>query len=255
MKNETNQNGDARLHRWISTVVTVLLVLAVVFCLYSVVQVLSKGYVNIGGFMMFRVVTGSMEPAMPIGTLLITRQVDIETVAVNDIVCFRTQVSEIWGKIVTHRVVDILESGSGGILLETKGDANLASDIHYVDSSNFIGRVIWHSGDDNILADLVSLFTNKIGFLGCIALPSLILAALILKNSVGNIRHELLMVTEMEKRRKAIAAAEEEKAFELTEEEYDEMYEKIRKELIEELTNFDGVQMEQRECSENSETE
>ncbi|MBR3935832.1 MAG: signal peptidase I, partial [Oscillospiraceae bacterium] len=195
MNNKTKEKGDIRLHRWISTVVTILLVLAVVFCLYSVIQVLSKGYVNIGGFMMFRVVTGSMEPTMPIGTLLITREVDIETVMVNDIVCFRTQVSEIWGKIVTHRVVDIMESG-GGILLETKGDANLASDIFYVDSSNFVGKVIWHSGDDNVLADLVSLFTSKVGFLGCIALPSLILAALILKNSVGNIRHELLMVME-----------------------------------------------------------
>ena len=84
------------------------------------VQVLSKGYVNIGGFMMFRVVTGSMEPTMPTGTLLITREVDIETVALDDIVCFRTRVSEIWGKIVTHRVVDIMETAEG-ILLETKG--------------------------------------------------------------------------------------------------------------------------------------
>ena len=99
MNNETKENGDVRLHRWISTVVTVLLVLAVVFCLYSVVQVLSKGYVNIGGFMMFRVVTGSMEPTMPTGTLLITREVDIETVALDDIVCFRTRVLKV------HRIL------------------------------------------------------------------------------------------------------------------------------------------------------
>ena len=253
MNNETKENGDVRLHRWISTVVTVLLVLAVVFCLYSVVQVLSKGYDNIGGFMMFRVVTGSMEPTMPTGTLLITREVDIETVALDDIVCFRTRVSEIWGKIVTHRVVDIMETAEG-ILLETKGDANLASDIYYVDSSNFIGKVIWHSGDGNVLADLVSLFTSKIGFLGCIALPSLILAALILKNSVGSIRHELMMVMEMERQQK-IAAEQNAGAFEITEEEYNEMYERIRKELIEELTHFDEIQPEQGECSENSETE
>ena len=61
--------------------VTLLLVLAVALCLYTVVQVLSHGYVNMGGFMMFRVVTGSMEPTIPVGALLVTQQVDIESIA------------------------------------------------------------------------------------------------------------------------------------------------------------------------------
>ena len=91
-------------------------------------------------------------------------------------------------------------------------------------------------------------------FLDCIALPSLILAALILKNSVGNIRHELLMVMEMERQQKA-AEAKNSDVFEITEEEYNEMYERIRKELIEELTHFDEIQPERGESSENSETE
>ena len=101
------ESKGSLIQRRISTLVTILLILAVLLCLYVVIQVLSNGYVNFGGFMMFRVVTGSMEPTIPVGALLVTRQVDIETIRLEDIICFRTQETEIWGKIVTHRVVGI----------------------------------------------------------------------------------------------------------------------------------------------------
>ena len=136
MKNIIKEIGDQRVQKKIGSLVTVLLVLAVTLCLYSTIQVLSKGYANIGGFMMFRVVTGSMEPTIPVGALLLTKETDIENIEVDDIVCFRTQVPEIWGKIVTHRVVGISKTESGRILLETKGDANIVEDGYYVDESN-----------------------------------------------------------------------------------------------------------------------
>ena len=96
------------LQRRISTLVTILLVLAVLLCFYVAIQSMSNGFVNIGGFMMFRVVTGSMEPTIPVGALLVTKQADIQQIQLNDIVCFRTQEAEIWGKVVTHRVVELL---------------------------------------------------------------------------------------------------------------------------------------------------
>ena len=83
------------VQRAISLLVTVLLIMAVLLCLYVTIQVLSDGFVNIGGFMMFRVVTGSMEPTIHVGSLLITREVDISEIALHDIICFRTQEAEI----------------------------------------------------------------------------------------------------------------------------------------------------------------
>lgn len=136
------EGKQPRLQKRISLLVTVMLVLAVALCLYTAIQVLSNGYVNLGGIMMFRVVTGSMEPTIPVGALLVTKQVDISTIQVDDIICFRTQVSEIWGKIVTHRVVDLWQTEAGTLLLETKGDANLVADGYLVDRTNFVGKVI-----------------------------------------------------------------------------------------------------------------
>ncbi len=245
MSNIIKESGDVRLQKKISALVTVLLVLAVTLCLYATIQVLSKGYANIGGFMMFRVVTGSMEPSIPVGSLLLTKETDIGNIEEGDIVCFRTQISEIWGKIVTHRVVEVIEPEQGRILLETKGDANPVADSYYVDESNLLGKVIWHTGDGSMFADIISLFTNEIGFLGFIALPSLLLAGLILRNTVENIRQDMLLALELEKQKNVSAAAAEEDPIGMTDEEYKEMYERIRSELMEELTNSDEIRSQE----------
>lgn len=256
MDEALEESKQTRLQKRIGLLVTVLLVLAVAMCLYTVIQVLSKGYVNLGGFMMFRVVTGSMEPTIPVGALLVSRQVDIGTIQVDDIICFRTQVSEIWGKIVTHRVVDIWQTEAGMMLLETKGDANLVADGYLVDQTNFVGKVIWHTGDGSMLANVLALFTSKIGFLGCIVLPSLLLCSLILRDSVGSIRQELQMVLEMEQlQQKQQSSWENDPLCGMTQEEYNEMYERIRAELMEELKYFVEIQKEQKAGSEVSETE
>lgn len=226
--------------RYISGLVTVLLVLTVALCLYMVVQVLSKGYASIGGVMMFRVVTGSMEPTIPTGALMMARQVDIHSIVENDIICFRSQETQIWGKIVTHRVVEVLQSGEGRLLLETRGDANLVSDVYYVTSDNFVGKVIWYTGEGNMLASVFSFFTNKIGFLACIVFPCLLLAALILKDCVKNIRGELA-----EALRELEEPEQTDPMLSMTPEEYEEMYQRIRAELIKEL--MEGAQVSQTE--------
>ena len=84
------------MQRRISALVTVLLILVVLLCVYVAVQVFSNGYVNFGGYTMFRVVTGSMEPTIPTGALLVAQQTDIADVQVNDIICFMTQDAQIW---------------------------------------------------------------------------------------------------------------------------------------------------------------
>jgi signal peptidase len=233
------------LQQRMGLLVTILLVLAVALCFYSAVQVLSNGYVNLGGFMMFRVVTGSMEPTIPVGGLLLTRQVDMESIQLGDIICFRTQVSEIWGKIVTHRVVGIEQTQFGTLLLETKGDANLVTDGFYVDQTNFVGKVLWHTKDGSVLAGVLSLFTSKIGFLGCIVFPCLLLAALILKDSVVSIRKDLRTLME-ETQQQQNEPWENDPLCGMTQEEYNEMYERIRAELMEELKHIVEIQTEQQ---------
>ena len=247
---ELEDSKESLIQRRISVLVTVLLILAVLLCLYVVIQVLSNGYVSFGGFMMFRVVTGSMEPTIPVGALLVTRRVDIDTVQLHDIICFRTQEAEIWGKVVTHRVVGVFEGLDGSPLLETKGDANLVMDGYLVNRGNFVGKVVWYTGEGNVLNSIFSFFTNKVGFLGCIVFPCLLMAGLILKDCVNNIRSELQAVMNELEQPEAQADWELDPLCGMTEDEYRQMYERIRAELIEELMHCAELQTGKEQCTE-----
>ena len=102
-----------------------------------------------------------------------------------------------------------------------------------------------------MLANVLTLFTNKIGFLGFIVFPALLLAALILKDSVVSIRQELDLVLEMERQRSN--AWENDPLCGMTQEEYNEMYERIRAEIMEELMQFVEIQKKQETPSATSE--
>ena len=231
MKEELEEKGQSEcsiVQKRLSALVSILLVLHVS------IQAMSNGYVKIGGASMFRVVTGSMEPTIPIGALLVTNEVDIDEIELEDIICFRTQEKAIWGRIVTHRVVEVLDMG-GEVLLRTQGDANLVSDGYLVDERNFIGKVIWHTGDGSVLAGIFSFFTNKVGFLGCIVFPCLLLAGMLLKNCVSNIRVEMQKAIYELDHPQDTQTVQTDPLCGMTPEEYNEMYERIRAELMEEL--------------------
>lgn len=222
---------ESKIMRGISILVTVLLIFAVLLCVYIVFQLLSDGYASVGGYMMFRVVTGSMEPTMSVGSLLVTKQVDISSIQLDDIVCFRSYDSRIYGSVVTHRVVNVFQDGTG-ILLETKGDANLVADSYFVSEDNFIGKVIWFTGEKNMLTSVFSFFTNKVGFLGCIVFPCLLVAGMVLQNCVKNIRSEMERAQE---EAKVAGEAQADPMASMTDQEYEAMMDRIRAELTKEL--------------------
>lgn len=217
----------------INTLITVALILAVLICLYIVIQVMTTGHASVFGISMLRVVTGSMEPTMPVGSLLLCQQTDIDNIAVNDIVCFHSMDSQMLGKIITHRVIQVLTGADGQLLLETKGDANAAADIQYVTAGNLIGKVTYYTGRENALSGILSFLTSKLGFLGCIVFPCLILAGVILKDCVKSIRGDLNdMMDELQQEE---THQKQLKDAEMTEEEYSQMTARIRAELTEEL--------------------
>lgn len=228
-KKQPTQRVDQRR---LNALVTGFLILTVLLCLYVTVQVISQGYVNLFGYSLFRVVTGSMEPTIRVGALMVSKQVEMETIQIGDIICFRAQEAAIFGRMMTHRVMDIATGADGGMLLATKGDANLALDGYFVTQANFVGKVIWYTGEGSILSTIFSVFTNKMGFLACIVFPCLLLATLVLQQSVKNIRSELEVAKrELQKE----LDKKEDPLLSMTQEERDEMYERIRAELIEEL--------------------
>ena len=71
------------------------------------------------------VVSGSMEPDLPVGSLLLVRSTPVSDLVIGDVV---TVVRPSGPGLVTHRVVGIEETEEGATALRLKGDANEGSD-------------------------------------------------------------------------------------------------------------------------------
>lgn len=223
---------------------SVFLGLAVVLCVAVVIQVMTKGYVSVFGFSLFRVVTGSMEPEIPVDALLICRKVDIGTLELGDIVCFFSQEAGRFDQIITHRIVEISQGLDGALRLETKGDANLVSDIHYVTAENLIGQVVYYTGragKGHAAANIVSFLTSGVGFITCLAMPCMMIAGLMLQECVKNMRADLdaamrLLNNEPEEPVASVSVPAEPKSNEpFSAAEIEKMKAQIRQELMKEL--------------------
>jgi signal peptidase len=231
----TEGQGRVRLYAISSLIFTI----AVSLCLIFSVQILTKGYVSIAGRSLFRVVTGSMEPTIPTGAVLVCQKTDIDTIQEGDIICYRTKVQEIYGSIVTHRVVAIETDDTGAICLETRGDANLSSDPYYVTESNLVGKVIWYSGQEGVLVQMIGFLNGKIGFLACIVFPICLLAGLILQSSVKSIRKDMLRLEQRLRQEEEQDTRQEDSFLEgyttITREDYEAIYRSLYEELSREL--------------------
>ena len=87
------------------------------------------------------VLTGSMNPAIPQGSIVIDRPVDTSTLHVGDIATY--QVSPGKNDYVTHRIVKI-DSSKSPAEFTFKGDANRGPDMKLVPATAIRGKVWFH---------------------------------------------------------------------------------------------------------------
>ncbi len=170
---------------------TLVLVAVIALCLFLTLQSLSVGYVSFFGNSVFRVVTGSMEPEIPVGALLIAQKTDIEDIRERDIVCYRSSNTQLGGIIITHRVVGIYRDPNGDVVLQTKGDANPAADTEAVTDKQLIGRVKTYTGSGSSMAKVIQFLTSDFGFLACILVPVLLIAGFIFRDAVRGMKEAI----------------------------------------------------------------
>ena len=87
------------------------------------------------GWHMYVVRGGSMEPAIPLGSIVVVHPMDPATVKVGEVITYQTAA----GTIVTHRVTGI-EPGAE-LRFQTKGDASASADPSPVPASEIVGSV------------------------------------------------------------------------------------------------------------------
>jgi signal peptidase len=72
------------------------------------------------GYKPVAVYSGSMEPKIPVGGLVLDRAIPAKEVRVGDVITFTDPYVK--GRLVTHRVIDVLQTPHG-LAYRTKGDA------------------------------------------------------------------------------------------------------------------------------------
>ena len=118
-----------------------IIILIAVFCIYIMYQKLIKQEQNIDffGFKAYVVLTGSMQPNINIGDVVIEKEKPINEIKVGDIITFKPMGQD---ATVTHRIVAKTEYENKTIF-KTKGDNNNAQDPDSVEIKDIQGVMLF----------------------------------------------------------------------------------------------------------------
>lgn len=142
---------------------TLLLLAVIAACLPVTVA-------HLRGAEVYNIVSGSMEPAIPVGSAIFVQSANPGTLAAGDVIAFWRNDS-----VVAHRVV---ENDTLASELVTKGDANAKEDVSPVPYHDVIGIVTRHTP---VLGGLLGIYTSGSGRMYAVAVA----AAGALLNLVG----------------------------------------------------------------------
>jgi signal peptidase len=103
---------------------------------------ITVAFPRLTGTVPYTILTGSMEPTMPPGTLVIVKRADPDEIGVGTVITY--QITSGKPAVVTHRVVSQGFDGDGKPVFRTRGDANTAVDQDVVRPVQIKGKV-WFS--------------------------------------------------------------------------------------------------------------
>lgn len=99
------------------------------------------------GYHPYTILSGSMGPALEVGSFIVDKPVDASTIQAGDIITFHPPGDP--GRAITHRVVRVevgptdSPSSEQERYLVTKGDANAAPDAWRVPGRGMVDKVVW----------------------------------------------------------------------------------------------------------------
>lgn len=157
----------SKIVKVIATIFVALIVLVVL------IQRIFNNSLSLGGFRLYTVVTGSMEPTYKVKDIIISKSRKPEDIKVGDPVVYLGKESDFENKIVTHRVIEKREE-SGKYYFVTKGDNNTGIDPE-IEGSQIYGVVIHKSA---VLSFVSKLVTSNVGFFLLIIVPGALLIVL-----------------------------------------------------------------------------
>ena len=167
---------------------TVLLIACTILCFVVVIRAALNLDVGILGYRLFYVASGSMEPTLPVHSLLIVKE--SREYQVGDIVTFYSKDTAISGRPNTHRII-AKDEGTGQPAYLTQGDANPSPDADTITDADIIGKVCFSLKSPGIFGTLVGVLSTRLGFFLLVLIPILLVAVSCMRDFRRALREEL----------------------------------------------------------------
>jgi len=151
------------MRKKIKEIVSVLIVVVLVLpaIIYAIPFIVDGYYSSV-------IMSGSMEPAVPVGSIVVTQKIDVDNVKAGDIIVFQRSDSK-----TLHRVIDkIVENDS--YYFKTKGDANEDPDPWTVQPDQVHGALLLTIP---YYGYLIYFAGTPIGFVLMVIIPAILLIA------------------------------------------------------------------------------
>ncbi len=158
----TKENMDKRRRRvelskkTFVTIIYIILIPVIFYNIMLIVQAATNPRETpcVFGMKTFVIISGSMEPSLEIGDMVIIKEFPEEELQKGDIISFRNGQS-----IITHRINNVINEKTGKISFETKGDNNNIKDKNYVKYDDIEGKMV---GKIPHIGKIVLLLKNKL---------------------------------------------------------------------------------------------
>ena len=174
------EDGSRRspIGRLLTVIGSVILAAAIIVCLALAAP-------RLAGIDSYVVVSGSMEPAIPVGSMVYSKACDPAELGEGDIIVFYETMGS--GVPVTHRIVEN-DTDKGEII--TKGDANAQADLAPVIYNNVTGKVVMHVPYLGLLAAPLStmILSLLLNAMEVIAAAMIIIAGYLLTEAGARLR-------------------------------------------------------------------
>lgn len=172
---QSNKEKSTVSHKVLTAIGVILCIILIPILIINVTLIV-KSYTNteevptVGGYAPLIVLTGSMEPDIMSGDLIIVKQIDGKDVNVHDVIAFFDPDGN-GTSILTHRVEEIYEE-NGTLYFRTKGIANNTQDRLPVSADKLVGIYVTRIGG----AGNVAMFMQTTaGLIICVVVPLVLL--------------------------------------------------------------------------------
>lgn len=153
LKNKLKQQNRKKV---ITTIIYIIIIPLIIYNISLIVQsvLIPNKTPSFFGTKTFVIVSGSMQPTLEIGDIILIKNVTEDEIQKNDIIAYREGQT-----VVTHRVIDIIETENGKQFI-TKGDNNNVKDSYPVQYRDIEG--VYNNSKIVGIGNLVLFLQNKI---------------------------------------------------------------------------------------------